>query len=66
MDMHGVKKVITIPGTLTIQGGVIFIKAKFDVKVADYKIKVPSLLGNDIAESVAITFNATMKPYKVK
>ncbi len=66
MDMHGVKKVITIPGTLTIQGGVIFIKTKFDVKVADYKIKVPSLLGNDIAESVAITVNATMKPYKIK
>ncbi|HTA28152.1 MAG TPA: YceI family protein [Bacteroidia bacterium] len=66
MNMHGVQKNITIPGTLTIKNGIIFLSAKFNVKVADYKIKVPSLLGNDIAESVAITFNATMKPYKVK
>ncbi len=67
MDMHGVQKTITIPGLITIQNGVIFLLAKFDVTMADYKIKVPKvIMGSNLADHVAITFNATMKPYKVK
>ncbi|HTB31654.1 MAG TPA: YceI family protein [Bacteroidia bacterium] len=67
MDMHGVKKTITIPGTITIQNGIIFLNAKFDVMMADYNIKVPkAILGSNLADHVAITFKATMKPYKVK
>jgi polyisoprenoid-binding protein YceI len=66
MNMHGVIKTITIPGTITIQNGVIFLAAKFDAKLADYNIKIPTLLGSNIAEQVAITFKATMKPYKGK
>jgi polyisoprenoid-binding protein YceI len=64
MDMHGVKKQVTIPGTITVQGGVIFLKSVFKVKPADYNIKIPSLLGNNIAEELAVTFTATMKPMK--
>jgi polyisoprenoid-binding protein YceI len=66
MNMHGVIKTITIPGTLTIKGGIIYLTAKFDLKMADYNIKVPSVLGSNVAEQVAITFRATMKPYKAK
>lgn len=63
MDMHGVKKNITIPGTITVKNGLLFLKAVFDVKPADYSIKVPSLLGSNIAESLQVTITATMKPY---
>jgi polyisoprenoid-binding protein YceI len=66
MNMHGVKQTITIPGTLAIQNGIIFLTAKFNAKLADYNIKVPSVLGSNIAEQVAITFTATMKPYNPK
>ncbi len=66
MDMHGVTKTITIPGTITIKDGLFFLSAKFDVKCADYNIKIPSVLGNNIAEQVAVSFNATMKPYQSK
>lgn len=66
MNMHGVTKTITIPGTLTIQNGIIFILAKFDVKMVDYDIKVPSVLGNNLSDHVAVTLTATMKPYKAK
>ncbi len=66
MDMHGVKKDITIPGTVTVQGNIIFLKANFNVKLSDYNVKVPSVLGNNIAEQVAITLTATMKPYGKK
>jgi polyisoprenoid-binding protein YceI len=65
MDMHGVKKPITIPGTITIKKGVLFLYAKFDVKMADYNIANPSMLGNDLTDHVAITFTSTMKPYKI-
>jgi len=66
MDMHGVKKTITIPGTITIQNGTIFITAKFDAKLTDYNIKVPSVIGSDVGKQIAITLTATMKPYNVK
>jgi polyisoprenoid-binding protein YceI len=66
MDMHGVNKTITIPGTITIKNGIIFLFAKFDAKLADYNIKIPTMLGKNIAEQVAITLKATMKPSKAK
>ncbi len=66
MNMHGVVKTITIPGTVTVQGNSIKLTAKFDLKMADYNIKVPSILGSNVAEQVAITFRASMKPYKAK
>ena len=66
MDMHGVKKTITIPGTITIKNGVIFIVAKFSIAPADYNIKVPTVIGSDVAKQLAVSFSATMKPYNVK
>jgi len=67
MDMHGVQKTVAIPGTITVQNGIIFLSAKLEVIMADYNIKVPkAILGSNLADHVSITFNATMKPYKVK
>jgi polyisoprenoid-binding protein YceI len=67
MDMHGVQKTITIPGTITIQNGIILLYSKFDVMMADYNIKVPkAILGSNLSDHVAVTLNATMKPYKTK
>lgn len=66
MNMHGVTQTITIPGTITIQNGTIFLLAKFDIKMVDYNIKVPSILGENLSDHVAVTLTATMKPYNVK
>ncbi len=66
MDMHGVKKTITIPGTITIKNGILYLKAEFVAKLVDYNIKVPSVLGSSVAEQVAITLTARMKPYVQK
>jgi polyisoprenoid-binding protein YceI len=66
LNMHGVKKTITVPGTITVKGSVIFIYAKFNVKIADYDIKIPSFLTINVADNVDITITATMKPYTVK
>lgn len=64
LDMHGVELPRTIKGTLSVNGGNITLDSKFEVKVADHKIKVPSLYVEKIAEVVKVTFHAEMSPYK--
>lgn len=64
MSMHGVDKDITIDGVLTVKGGEILLFSKFKVQVADYKIKVPSLYVQNIAEIVDVKLNAVLGPIK--
>ncbi len=66
MVMHGVTKAITIPGTISIKKGIIYVKADFIIKMADYNIKIPSMLGSNIAEQVAVSLTSKMKPYDFK
>jgi polyisoprenoid-binding protein YceI len=64
LEMHGVTQDVTIPGTLKIKGNEITLIADFKVKLADYKIKVPSLYVKNIAEEIAVDFNSVMEPFK--
>ncbi len=64
LDMHGVTLPRTITGTITIKGGTLTMDSKFDVKVADHKIKVPSLYVEKIAENIQVTFHTEMIPKK--
>lgn len=64
MSMHGVDKDITIEGLVTIKGEEITIVTKFKVQVADYKIKVPSLYVQNIAEVVDVKLHAVLAPFK--
>ena len=64
LSMHGVELPRTITGTIVIKGGVITMDSKFDVKVADYKIKVPSLYVEKIAEIIQVTFHSEMTQMK--
>src|SRR4051812_24269056 len=52
MNIHGVDKECTIEGTITVKDGQLIFHSKFPVKLADYKIQVPSLVGVNIAESI--------------
>lgn len=64
LDMHGVELPRTITGTITIKGTTITMDSKFDVKVADHKIKVPSLYIEKIAEVIQVTFHSELVPLK--
>lgn len=64
LSMHGVELPRTITGTIAIKGGVITMDSKFDIKVADYKIKVPSLYVEKIAENIQVTFHSEMTQMK--
>ena len=66
-DIHGVKVEKEVKGKLTIKNGVpVNGTAKFDVKLADHKIKIPSLLGANISESVAVDVDFNYEKYEKK
>jgi hypothetical protein len=60
LDMHGVSLPRTIDGTIIVKDGTLIFDSKFNVKVADHNIKVPSLYVEKIAESVQVTFHTEM------
>lgn len=66
MEIHGVTKDVTISGTITKKGEELTLSAKFNVLLSDYNVKVPSMYVKNIAETVAITFNTTLEPFKKK
>lgn len=61
--IHGVtqQRIITALVTKSADGSLIA-TGKFNVKIADHHIKVPTLLFENIAEVVEVTFNLILKP----
>lgn len=66
MELHGVTRDVTMEGTLKKSGNDITITSKFQVRVADYNIKVPSMYVKNIAEVVDVTMNSTLEPFQKK
>jgi polyisoprenoid-binding protein YceI len=62
LTMHGVTQEVLIPGTVEVVEGKIVMKSKFIVKLADYKIEIPKLLWQNIAEQVEVKIEFTYKP----
>ena len=57
LSMHGVSNQIRIPGTITVKGNTITTAAVFSIKLADYKISVPTIVSKKVAEKVEVTVN---------
>jgi polyisoprenoid-binding protein YceI len=55
LEIHGVKRNIKVPGTLSFNGDKVHLESKFMVKLEDYDIEIPSLLFQNIAEEVEVT-----------
>lgn len=55
--IHGVTKNVTTQGTIIIKSGNISANAAFNVLVKDYKINIPTIVNNKIAESIRVTVN---------
>lgn len=60
--MHGVTQHVTIPGEISVEGGKISATSKFQVKLVDYKIKVPSVVSEKIAEVIDISIECHYEP----
>jgi hypothetical protein len=67
LEIHGVKVDREIKGKLTVKNGApVNGTAKFDVKLADHKIKIPSLLGANIAEVIPVDVDFNFEKYEKK
>lgn len=62
LTIHGVTREVTIPGTLVKNGTKYIAKSKFLVKLEEYKIKIPQLMWQNIAEEVEVTVEFIYKP----
>jgi hypothetical protein len=54
LTIHGVTKNISSSGTITIKNGNVSATSSFKVLVRDYRINVPSIVSNKIAESIEV------------
>lgn len=66
LTMHGVTQDRNLSGTMTIKGGVIDLKTEFQVKLVDHKIKVPSVVTANIAETIDVKAHFVCEEYKKK
>lgn len=62
LTIHGVTKDVELPGTIERQSDKLIMKSKFLVKLEDYKITIPQLLWQNIAEQVEVTVEFAFKP----
>ena len=63
ITIHGVTKPYKVKSNLIKKGDQIEGDTKFNIKVADHDIKIPSAVVDNIAEEVEVTINITYKPY---
>ena len=61
LTIHGVTKDVEIPGTIEVKDNKLYAKSKFMVKVADYKVDIPQLVFQNIAEEVEVTVDFTYR-----
>ena len=64
LTMHGVTNKTMVKGIITVKSGKISSSSKFAVKLADYKVSVPSIVSEKVAEVVDVTVTCTYEPYK--
>ncbi|WP_333820142.1 YceI family protein [Ohtaekwangia sp.] len=62
LTIHGVTRDVEIPGTIEKSGDNLIMKSVFIVKLVDYKVDIPKLMWQNIAEQVEVTLNFTYKP----
>ena len=62
LNIHGVTRDVTIPGTVHIEGNTVTLRAKFMVKLVDYNIKVPQIVWQNIAQEVEVSVHFSYRP----
>jgi len=62
LEIHGISKDVVEPGTMELSGGQIRMSTDLMVTVADYGIKVPTLVRDKIAKEAAVHVEVHLKP----
>ena len=66
LSIHGVTHSVQINGDMEFQNNSVAIQAKFPVKVADYKIKIPKVVFYNIAEVVEVSVDLKYDLYEAQ
>lgn len=61
-EVHGVSVERTFEGTLEQSGDGVQLSCRFDVATADHEIPIPSVVRENIAESISVDINALLSP----
>lgn len=64
LTIHGVKRNVSTMGVLEVAGDKLVANSTFNIKPADYDIKIPSLVADKIAETIEIKVNCQYEPKK--
>jgi polyisoprenoid-binding protein YceI len=64
MTLRGVTKDVETTGTLKVNGGSIDATSAFTIKLADYNIKIPSVVKDKISNNIKITVDTKLEPLK--
>ena len=64
LEMHGVKQERTLKGKLTVAPAQLTLVCNIDVKLADHKIDIPTLVVAKIAESLTVKNRFVLTPKK--
>lgn len=64
LTIHGITNKVTAPGTITVKAGKLSTAAKFTVRLADYKVSVPSIVSAKVADKVEVSVACNYEPYK--
>lgn len=62
MTIHGVTRTINVDGVMEYKDGKLQLNSVFPVRLEDYKVKIPQVLWQNIAEEVEVTINFIYKP----
>jgi len=60
LTIHGTTNDVSIPGTIEVKGGKLKLISKFSVKLADYKITVPSLVADKLAKEATVNLECDL------
>lgn len=63
LTVHGETKEISTRVNFTMEDEEIVLKGNFTVEVADFNIKIPAIVRNNIAKTIKVTFELHHKPY---
>lgn len=64
MNIHGQEREVLAKGNFTVKNGKIIAASVFTLKLADYKIRIPALVKDNIAEQVRVTVSCVLEPLK--
>jgi len=64
LTIHGITKKISIESNIELDKDNLVLNGVFTILVADYEIKIPSVVKNNIAETIEIKFSLNHKKYE--